>query len=391
MLRVVDLLSLPEFEKFRLVSDVDGLHNIVSGAGILEWETPREIATDFSPNDFVVTTLYMAKGNFARADEGLKALIKRRVSAIALKTIYDTPCSQEVIDMANLYKIPIFVYTDVYMEDLIYTIKSAVFANNSNEISLDYLKFLMEGSPEKAASTAKKLNTLFCDNLVCICCIPASQEHTQVLDNALDSYRKILPVSFPGAKSYDTFIRCNRCIMIIHTTKETISDDLDHLENLLPTFGIEPSLFRIGFSRKKESLSLIREAVDESISAAISALSRNEKSRGYDEIGTDMLILPNIQSKAFTEFYESIQDRLAAYDESHTSNLISTLLCYIESEGDIALTAKKMFQHGNTIRYRLDKIKTLLGISGNPDAYVQLYIYAQLHKLHHLLGSEPLI
>lgn len=391
MLRVADLLSLPQFETFKLVTDPDGLHNIVSGSSILEWETPKEIATDFAANDFILTTLYMSRDNLEHADTGLKALIEMRVAAIALKTIYDDVCSPEVIRLANLYKIPIFTYQDAFLEDLIYAIKNAIFANNSNEISLDYLKFLMEGSREKIISTAKKLNPQFCDNLMCCCCIPISEDLQQELDNVLAAYRKALPVSFPISKSCDSLIRCGKCIMMIHTSRQEVQSADVFMQDIMQNLSMDPSRFCLGFSRKKDSLEGIRDAVDEAMAAAVSAFCKNEKYRTFDEIGSDMLILPNLNSKSFLEFYEKIYRILSKYDREHSSRLIETLLCYIESEGDISLTAKKMFQHGNTIRYRIDKIKGLLGISSSPDAYIQLYIYAQLHKLHEFFGGESIL
>ncbi len=391
MLRVADLLSLPQFETFKLITNSDGLHNIVSGSSILEWETPKEIATDFAANDFILTTLYMSKDNLEHADTGLKALIKMRVAAIALKTIYDDVCSPEVIRLANLYKIPIFTYQDAFLEDLIYAIKNAIFANNSNDISLDYLKFLMESSQERIVATAKKLNPMFYDNLMCCCCIPASENLQQELDNVLVAYQKTLPVSFPVSKSGDTLIRCGKCILMIHTSRQEVQSADVFMQNIVQNLGLEPFRFRLGFSRKKSSLEDIQDAVEEAMTAAISAFCKNEKYRTFDETGSDMLILPNLNSKPFLEFYERIRGTLSEYDISHGSRLIETLLCYIESEGDISLTAKKLFQHGNTIRYRIDKIKGLLGISSSPDAYIQLYIYAQLHKLHELFGGESIL
>ena len=76
MLKVSDLLSLPQFDSFRLISSPDGLNNIVGGSSILEWESPKEIATDFAPDDFVMTTLYMYRDELDRADEALKANLK---------------------------------------------------------------------------------------------------------------------------------------------------------------------------------------------------------------------------------------------------------------------------------------------------------------------------
>lgn len=391
MLRVVDLLSLPQFETFQLISDADGLNNMVSGTGILEWETPQEIDKDFCQNDFVITTLYMSRNNVENANEGLKALIKKRVAAIAIKSVYFDTCSQEVIELANIYRIPIFIYKDTYMEDLIYTIKSAIFSNNANTVSLDYLKFLMESSDEKIVSMARKLNPLFYDNLICFCCIPAAPDFSPALDSALDSYRKELAGGYPYTEPCDSFIRCGKCILIIRTTLAQIEESDTCVQEIEHSFGIDTTRFRIGISRAKDNLSAIREAIDESIAAAMSAISDNERYKRFEELGIDTLIIPNLNNKAFLEFYERTHARLADYDAGHSSNLMETLLCYIESEGNVGLTAKKLFQHGNTIRYKLDKIKTLLGISASPDAYVQLYLFAKMHKLYERFGTDSVI
>ena len=90
-------------------------------------------------------------------------------------------------------------------------------------------------------------------------------------------------------------------------------------------------------------------------------------------------------------FYRKTLETLTAYDEQHSSHLLDTLLCYVDCGGDVNLTAKKMFQHGNTIRYRLDKIKNVLGISLSADAYVQMYLFAKMHKIYSILNDEQLI
>ncbi|MEE0773184.1 MAG: PucR family transcriptional regulator [Anaerovoracaceae bacterium] len=157
MLRVSDFLSLPHFETFRLIAGSDGLDNVVGGSSILEWESPKEIAVDFAPNDFVLTTLYMYRDELDRADEALKALIRRRVSAIAIKTTFTDTCSQEILELAELYKIPIFIYRDAFLEDLIFAIESAVFNDSSNDMALDYLKYLLNSDSGDIIAMARKL------------------------------------------------------------------------------------------------------------------------------------------------------------------------------------------------------------------------------------------
>ena len=393
MLKVIDLLSLEEFESFKLISDAKGLYNNVSGTSILDWETPEAIAKDFRPEDFVFITLYMMGSSPENMMERFKALIKVNVSAIAVKVTdpdsFQMP--EEILDLARAHRIPLFLYTTAYLEDLIFAIRSAVFYNDANRVSLDYLRFLMESGEDMVKSVAKKLNPLFNDNLVCFCCIPLDADTEPALNRALDDYRKSLTHNLYIYKSGDAFIKCNRCIMIIYTSEEAIGSSREALCDILDGFRVDLSRFSVGFSEPKTGLELLQEAVKEAISAATSAFIGGEKQRLFSEIGADGLIIPALDSKPHMQFYSKTLQAITAYDAQHAAHLLDTLLCYIDNGGDVSLTAKKLYQHGNTVRYRIDKIKTILGISKSADAYVQLYMFAKMHRIYSILNEEPII
>lgn len=393
MLKVIDLLSLDEFESFQLISDTKGLYNNVSGTSILDWETPEAIARDFRPEDFVFITLYMNEKEPGNMIERFKALFQVNVAAVGIKVADPDKfvVDEEILTMANTHRTPLFLYTTAYLEDLIFAIRSAVFYNDANRVSLDYLRFLMDSSDDMTSSTAKKLNPLFHDNFVCYCCIPRGDMADAALDRALDEYRKTLTHNLYIYKSGDAFIRCNRCLVIIYTSEDTITDAPDNLVRILNDFNVDFSQFSTGISDPKSGLGLLREAVKEAINAAISAFIGEEKQKLFSQIGSDGLIIPYLDSKTHVGFYHKTFTAINDYDAKHSSHLMETLLSYIDSEGDVALTAKKLFQHGNTIRYRIDKIKTILGISLSADAYVQLYMFAKMHKIYSILNGEPLI
>ncbi len=45
------------------------------------------------------------------------------------------------------------------------------------------------------------------------------------------------------------------------------------------------------------------------------------------------------------------------YDREHGTDLLKTAEAYVMYKGDFKETAKFLFQHGNTIRYRIEKNK----------------------------------
>jgi sugar diacid utilization regulator len=52
------------------------------------------------------------------------------------------------------------------------------------------------------------------------------------------------------------------------------------------------------------------------------------------------------------------------YDAKYHLDLLKTLNAYIRNDGDLKKTAAEFFQHINTTRYRLEKIKELLNMEG---------------------------
>ena len=46
-----------------------------------------------------------------------------------------------------------------------------------------------------------------------------------------------------------------------------------------------------------------------------------------------------------------------------------------------------MYQHSNTIRYRLDKIKNVLGLKELNSSYHLLYIFAILYEIYDLFDQ----
>ena len=49
------------------------------------------------------------------------------------------------------------------------------------------------------------------------------------------------------------------------------------------------------------------------------------------------------------------------YDKQNATNMVETLDCYFACNCNVSETAKALFIHRNTLIYRIDKIKSILG------------------------------
>lgn len=81
----------------------------------------------------------------------------------------------------------------------------------------------------------------------------------------------------------------------------------------------------------------------------------------FDEMGIYRLLGMVTDQRLLREMGEDLLRPLIAYDRQHDSAYVETLQRYLESGGSIQSVAQQMFTHRNTIAYRINNIRKLLG------------------------------
>ncbi|HEV2724185.1 MAG TPA: helix-turn-helix domain-containing protein [Thermoleophilaceae bacterium] len=120
----------------------------------------------------------------------------------------------------------------------------------------------------------------------------------------------------------------------------------------------------VGLSRPTPDPSDLHRAGAEALLAANVADARGLGLLPFDETGAYRLLLPAMSedSAELRRFHEETVAPLVAYDEQYETELVRTLETFLESDGNIAKTAEKLFAHRHTIRYRLDRVRELSGL-----------------------------
>jgi hypothetical protein len=73
---------------------------------------------------------------------------------------------------------------------------------------------------------------------------------------------------------------------------------------------------------------------------------------------------------------------LLAYDRENDTDLASTLRAFLEQNQNSARTAKLLYIHYNTLRYRLDRAREILGdFLENPQQRLEIELALQLYPL----------
>jgi purine catabolism regulator len=95
----------------------------------------------------------------------------------------------------------------------------------------------------------------------------------------------------------------------------------------------------------------------------------------FNELGPSIRALENQSSEQLELFYASTIGALQAHDDAHHDELVRSLMTYLEEQRSVGRAAKRLYVHQNTMRYRLKKIESLLGIRlGDTEILVDLFL-----------------
>jgi sugar diacid utilization regulator len=83
----------------------------------------------------------------------------------------------------------------------------------------------------------------------------------------------------------------------------------------------------------------------------------------FEDTGAYRLLLPAMSEdpSELERFYAETIAPLSAYDDQYETELVQTIEAYLDNDGNVAATAKQLFTHRHTIRYRLERAKELCG------------------------------
>lgn len=392
MISVSELLAHPSFEGFELITDASGLHNRVRDSRIFEWETGEALDTAFHPGDFVITTLTPYRdASWTVIHLVLRSLLEKNIAALAIKNVYFKSLSEEIIDVANSLHIPIFLFGENSFDDIIFTIKNIVTPEELNSQSLSKLRSILyeNPAPAQAELLAKGINQFFGDNIIAGYFMPRDRQNAmEILSQFGERYKADATIiRMPPRISY-SLLRFPKGIGVLMSDSESaehLEQDLrDHYEEL----GLDTATYSFGIGTPRDRLRNIGPCFQESLYASISSYLDNIPLVHFKDIGLMRIIAPIRNNDWINRYYYDKIEKLLEYDRAHNSNLLYTLIQYVNSNYNVSETADKLFQHGNTVRYRVKKAMEILNIKDGPDSQGQLYVLVRLHEIYDLLLHE---
>lgn len=360
---VKDALQLERFQHFKLVAGRNGLHRRIEKISLLDYEILNRIEGQFLQNEFALSSLLGAKDDPSLILGSVKYLAQSGVSGLAVKNIYFDRLPDEVIEYADDCDFPIFIFDNsVFFEDIITDIRD-VLRDLEKGTELEYqLNSMLGSNISDEAITALFHKTIGFSKSPFL--VVYFKEHTGAansdLFSVLERFRSIRSDTIKG------LFRFNRGLLMVY---ETASCNETLYKADLAYLGINTGNYHIGKSDVFDHGGSYKTAVQQALWASRAACAECLGEMCYQEIGVYKLIIPFFESNLYEEFLQQTLQPIIDYDHKHGTELFETARLYIRNGGDIFKTAHNLFQHSNTIRYRINKVRSLLGLDSSEIAF----------------------
>lgn len=372
-LTVGDVLELEAFSRFKLVAGGKGLSREIKSVGMLDYELGEMIDKNFGPGELVVSTLVGIKEDLSQLEDIVKRLIRGRTAGFAIKRIYLDDVPEPVIKLCNEAAFPIFLFDVTFFELLITGVNDALKAQGEQDEQEGQIDRLLTSDMNKYG--VRKA---------------AMAIHRSFKDCVYVAYIQGDFKASPGlVASLGGLSRSMRCFTYKKGYLLIASSELDQpqlAEGLLKSALVyfPNDLIQIGYSELGLKLEKLDVAIHEAIFASDAAMRYGISQLKYPELGLDRLLMPVKDNPWVMAYYESVVDPILHYDLKNGTELMKTAVVYILSGGDIKATAERLFQHGNTIRYRMDRVRQIvMGEGVNDSSYLNFYeVLATAVRLH---------
>lgn len=364
MIHIKELFRLQNIHRLRLIAGQDGLERTVTEAVLFEYDPSRVQLPDFYRGDLVVTTLAYARGDAKLVAHSLQALMNQGIAGLMVKTAYFSELPQAVITLANRLGTPVFLFDDTYIEEVILQVTDLIrgkrhFAGFEQDVDT-----LMRGdlTEEQTRERARRIDPLGQSSYRIYAVSP--KERMITLDDKLYA----LMETDADAAHRCTFIEWRRMMLALCREEEGLSaqEALTRFGDLLTRAGVDRQSVVIGQSDLREARAQMGASLCEAVYAARAAKLCGKAELAAHELGLYAYLFPMSENPFVCDRCRRVLSAIREYDAQNHTNLEQTALVYVKENMEIAAAAKVLFQHPNTVRYRLSKIQRIIGMEDDP-------------------------
>lgn len=375
-----EILKNPIFSEVDVLAGEDGLTSIVERISVFDCTCDKNLVDkgilkegdlfiscleQFNDNskqtayDFFRTIIkYKSSGLFVVGDEGLHNL------------------SEEIIMLCNREKFPV-IHTSVDMPYAIImdAVNQYIAIDNVNALNTLKLEKILYGNEDDR----RNLDILNSIN-------PSIKQYLRVIEVDGEFTSDIARIDMHMA-----FLKSREDVFVISTSNIVFilsADDEDKLKHHSNAVAIKFKEFMkspiVGYSRMYKRKD-IRKALEEGRRALETAKAMMISDQIYEPMSVLQLLLVMKDTQEASDFYdayvEAVSNKVSA---DSLKDILKTMETYVANSGSFCETAKVLNQHENTIRYRVNKVKTALDMEDDNVKFYETIAIAV--KLRTILG-----
>ncbi len=346
--------------QMKLIAGHSGWSNSISWLLMLEDVT---IIHNFSGKELAVTT-----GLGFQTEESLlklaKLLNEQSASGLIINTgYYIKVIPESVISLCNKLGLPLLtVPWDVFLADMIKDLSIRVFLQSSTDEQISAALIRAIRHPEERDMYVHELLPYFdTDGTFQVSLITTPDlDKMDTVERRRIAYRMQLYLTNLTHNGHFFYYDSYFVVIVNAVTEKELRQIIDTFHQRLKQ-KMPETRFWIGVSDQVVDIKNLQTAYMRASAAVAMARLRNNTLQYFDQMGVYQLLYSVSDKKLLENFSTSRLLPLITYDEEHHSNYTEMLEIYLQCGGSLQAMAAKMYVHRNTILYRMNNIKQLLG------------------------------
>ncbi|MFR7403437.1 MAG: helix-turn-helix domain-containing protein [Coriobacteriaceae bacterium] len=369
MITVGDVMNMRAFDSIWLAAPCEGAAvREVTGVGTLDHEPFTGGYEVFTQGEFVFTTLGFAGVHPDLAEEALLALIECGVAAVAVKPVVLKELPPSVAQASAARGVPVFFYEGRYMERVIADLMNLLDDDAAEWERNHLIDLILAPSDEHAVrSTFFTIAGVTGATIQCLAIRPVTDDGA-----SLRALQKVVEGVLAGyGERWDDVGRTFVC-----RYREMLLGFVSFKRPPLKTVAISDADLAKCIATAGPLVCGISQEVslgegDLAVRQAMAALRTAEREDAASCGGRPCASTPSARRPEATACNARAADLLRSllfdYDAEHDADLGATAEAFAGAYGEVSRTAEALFQHPNTVRYRLKKIKEVLSVQDATD------------------------
>lgn len=375
--------------QLEIIAGQSGLNRIVSSIYIAE---DIGNAHFLKGGELVITTGMSSGHSTGWLKPFIVALIEKNTCGLILnvgKYISPADITPDVHALCQKHHFPLLTMPwEIHLSDISQDYWYRIFADRQNSYDL--------ASALKSILRDRALSPYVTELLASQSYLPTDRYCLAVLEFTGDSERRHCISQIQKGAAYCSaakrtdfisFEYGKQLIFVWHNTdSDLIRSHTDRLFRVCQSISAIERLW-IGISENNNDISLLWSLYQQACAALSFAQSKSSSCCSFDDLGCYQLFFSVPDHDILQQYYLKYLRELEAYDQAHDSDYLETLEYYLKYNGHLSAIADAMICHRNTINYRINKIRDILGTDLN-DGETKFQLQLALNIRNFLMAFE---